>query len=33
VPKDRVEEIQALVHRSHPEASDHGLEPTMPAFP
>lgn len=33
VPKDRVEEIQELVHRSHPEASDHGLEPTMPAFP
>jgi hypothetical protein len=33
VPKDRVEEIQDLVHRSHPEASDHGLEPTMPAFP
>lgn len=33
VPKDRVEEIQELVHRRHPEASDHGLEPTMPAFP
>ena len=33
VPKDRVEEIQELVHRSHPEASDHGLEPTIPAFP
>lgn len=33
VPKGRVEEIQELVHRSHPEASDHGLEPTMPAFP
>jgi hypothetical protein len=33
VPKDRVEEIQELVHRSHPEASDHGLEPTIPVFP
>ncbi|MBI3371581.1 MAG: DUF1269 domain-containing protein [Betaproteobacteria bacterium] len=33
VPKDRVEEIQDLVHRNHPEASDHGLEPTIPAFP
>lgn len=33
VSKDRVEEIQELVHRSHPEASDHGLEPTIPAFP
>jgi hypothetical protein len=33
VPKDRVAEIQELVHRSHPEASDHGLEPTIPAFP
>jgi hypothetical protein len=33
VPKDRVAELQELVHRSHPEASDHGLEPTIPAFP
>ena len=33
VPKDRVAEIQELVHRSHPEASDHGLEPTIPAVP
>ena len=33
VPKDRVEELQELVHRSHPEASDHGLEPTIPVFP
>ena len=33
VPKDRVGELQELVHRSHPEASDHGLEPTIPAFP
>lgn len=33
VPTARVEEIQDLVHRRHPEASDHGIEPTMPAFP
>jgi hypothetical protein len=29
----RVDEIQELVHRRHPEASDHGIEPSMPAFP
>ena len=33
VPTGRVEEIQDLVHDRHPEASDHGIEPTMPAFP
>lgn len=33
IPKDRVSEIQEMVHRKFPEASDHGLEPTMPAFP
>jgi hypothetical protein len=33
VPKERVEEIKELVHRSHPEASDHGLEPSIPVFP
>lgn len=33
IPTSRVEEIQELVHRRHPEASDHGIEPTMPAFP
>jgi hypothetical protein len=33
VPPTRVEEIQALVHRRHPEAADHGMEPTVPAFP
>jgi hypothetical protein len=33
VAASRVEEIQGLVHRSHPEATDHGVEPTMPAFP
>jgi hypothetical protein len=33
VPNGRVDEIQGLVHRRHPEAADHGLEPTVPAFP
>lgn len=33
VPAGRVDEIQSLVHQRHPEASDHGIEPTMPAFP
>jgi len=33
VPRDRVEEVRELVHSRHPEASDHGLEPTIPAFP
>lgn len=33
IPKDRVREFQGMVHRKYPEASDHGLEPTMPAFP
>jgi hypothetical protein len=33
IPKGRVREFQGMVHRKYPEASDHGLEPTMPAFP
>ena len=33
VPPSRIEEIQDLVHRRHPEASDRGIEPTLPAFP
>lgn len=33
VPPARIEEIQALVHRRHPEAADRGVEPTLPAFP
>jgi hypothetical protein len=33
VPPSRIEEIQDLVHRRHPEATDHGVEPTLPAFP
>jgi hypothetical protein len=33
VPKERVEEIEALIARLYPEAKDHGIEPTIPAFP
>jgi hypothetical protein len=33
VPLSRVEEVQELVSRRHPEATAHGVEPTMPAFP
>jgi hypothetical protein len=33
VPKLRVEEIEDLVKRHHPEADVKGAEPTIPAFP
>jgi hypothetical protein len=33
VPLSRVEEVQDLVTRRHPEATARGLEPTLPAFP
>jgi hypothetical protein len=33
VAPSRVEEIRELVGRRHPEATAHGMEPTMPAFP
>lgn len=33
VPTRRMEEIQQIVARRHPEAVAHGYEPTMPAFP
>ncbi|MGC2519577.1 MAG: DUF1269 domain-containing protein [Burkholderiales bacterium] len=33
IPPSRIEEIQDLVGRRHPEASAHGVEPTVPAFP
>jgi hypothetical protein len=33
VPVSRVEEIEALLARRHPEAVDRGVDPTMPAFP
>ena len=33
VPKDRIDEIQAMVKKHHPEADFEGTEPTKPAFP
>jgi hypothetical protein len=33
VPKDRVEEIDDLVKKHHPEAEIEGTEPTVPPFP
>jgi hypothetical protein len=33
VPLSRVDEIQGLVSRRHPEATAHGIEPQLPAFP
>lgn len=33
VPLSEVSRISAMIHRYHPEASDHGIEPTIPAFP
>lgn len=33
VPVDRVEEIEEMLARRHPEAVDKGVEPSMPAFP
>ncbi len=33
VPTDRVDEIEELVKKHHPEAEIEGTEPTIPAFP
>jgi hypothetical protein len=33
VPPSRIGEIQDLVNLRHPEATAHGIEPTLPAFP
>jgi hypothetical protein len=33
IPPSRVDEVRALVHRRHPEATDRGIEPAIPAFP
>lgn len=33
VPVGAVQKISDMIHRRHPEASDHGIEPTIPAFP
>jgi hypothetical protein len=33
VPPSRMDEVKALVASRHPEVSDRGVEPLMPAFP
>ena len=33
VPSTRVDDVQALLGRRHPEAASGGIEPTVPAFP
>ena len=33
VPYGRVPEIRQLLRQRHPEAVDHGIDLTMPAFP
>jgi len=33
VPVERVDEIRKLVLSHHPEAEDHGRDPTMPVYP
>ena len=33
VPVSRVQEIEEMLHKSHPEAIDRGMEPTTPVFP
>jgi len=33
VPEHRVEEVNALLNRTHPEAAYEGVEPNIPAFP
>lgn len=33
VPSTRYEEVRSIIARTHPEASDRGQEPTVPAFP
>ena len=33
VPLHRIDEVKALIKQHHPDAEDHGLEPSVPAFP
>jgi hypothetical protein len=33
VPSSKYEEVRQIIARTHPEAADHGNEPTVPAFP
>jgi hypothetical protein len=33
VPAGRYEQVRDIIAKAHPEASDRGNEPTVPAFP
>ena len=33
VPRDRVEQVEAMVTRRHPEAGLEGVDPNIPIFP
>ncbi|MCG3201523.1 MAG: hypothetical protein NFCOHLIN_01393 [Gammaproteobacteria bacterium] len=33
VPRERIEAVRHMVLSRHPQVEDHGLEPTVPAFP
>ncbi len=33
IPVERVDDVSKIVKLHHPEAEDHGVEPTIPAFP
>lgn len=33
VPMSRCEQVKEIILRTHPEAADRGVEPTVPAFP
>jgi len=33
IPTSRIQDVQDLVSRRHPEVTAHGIEPTLPAFP
>lgn len=33
VPANRANEVQEIIRFRHPEAADHGIEPSIPAFP
>lgn len=33
VPSSRYQQVHEIISRTHPEALDHGNEPTVPAFP
>ena len=33
LPPERVDEVRRIIKSHHPEAEDHGLDPTVPLFP